>query len=111
MSIQEEDIKETEEKPSGIDGKDYKLHSGMRSYFQAEAQTVVENAHIFKRAEANGYQDHDLNNANFWLFNLEENLLKQTNSKLSLYDLHSAEQNLARLKPDSIDPDRLNKIQ
>jgi len=38
---------------------------------------MIKDANIYKRAEKH-VQDHDLNNANFWLYNLEENLHKHS---------------------------------
>lgn len=36
----------------------------------------VKNADIFKKKEKEGVVPYDLNNSNYWLFHLEENLAK-----------------------------------
>ncbi len=54
----------------------------MKSYFNEEtshkgqANMLIENAGIYKRGEKDGFQEYDFNNANFWIYYLEENLVK-----------------------------------
>jgi hypothetical protein len=58
-----------------------KIQPSMKSYFQegAMVDVYVQNADIFKRKEKEGVVPYDLNNSNYWLFHLEENLAKQMN--------------------------------
>ena len=84
----------------------------MKSYLeQPPKAAIVQNAEIYKRAEAIGYQDHDLNKANVWTFNLEENLRKQTNNKTSIYDFHAQDVASLNMPLDSINPDGLSRFQ
>ncbi len=95
---------------------DYKIQYGMKSYFNQETaqrgqpSNLIENAGIYKRGEKDGFQEYDFNNANFWIYYLEENLVKQTNNKVSLYDFH-AEDGVFSDLIENLDPDSLTKLQ
>lgn len=42
---------------------------------------------IYKRAQNTGRIENEMKHANFWMFNLEEALLKITTDKIHLFDL------------------------
>ena len=94
---------------------DYKIQYGMKSYFNEELgrqnqnNVLIENAGIYKRGEKEGFQEYDFNNANFWIYYLEENLVKQTNNKVSLYDFHGEEGVFSDLI-ENLDPESLTKL-
>jgi hypothetical protein len=71
---------------------------------------LIENAGIYKRGEKEGFQEYDFNNANFWIYYLEENLIKQTNNKVSLYDFHN-ENGIFSDLIENLDPNQLTKYQ
>lgn len=95
---------------------DYKIQYGMKSYFNEELtrqnqnNVFIENAGIYKRGEKEGFQEYDFNNANFWIYYLEENLVKQTNNKVSLYDFHGEDGVFSDLI-ENLDPESLTKLQ
>ena len=93
---------------------DDKIQYGMKSYFNKELSTqnnpLIQNAGIYKRGEKEGFQEYDFNNANFWIYYLEENLIKQTNSKVSLYDFHGDDGIFSDLI-ENLDPESLTKLQ
>ena len=93
---------------------DYKIQYGMKSYFNeefsAQNNALIQNAAIYKRGEKEGFQEYDFNNANFWIYYLEENLIKQTNNKVSLYDFHGDDGIFSDLI-ENLDPESLTKQQ
>ncbi len=88
----------------------------MKSYFneelgiQNQKNALIQNAGIYKRGEKDGFQEYDFNNANFWIYYLEENLVKQTNKTVSLYDFHSEDGVFSDLI-ENLDPESLTKVQ
>lgn len=103
--------------------RDYNLHVGMKSYFHDDLidyknplekeYAIQHGVHIYKKQEEIGYQNSDLNNANIWLFTLEDHLQKLSANEISIYDFHrsSGDSNIYSNLIENLDPERLTRTQ